>query len=115
MHELSIALNILDFAAQEAERRGGVAVRAVHLKLGSLAGVAKESLVSAYDLAREGSSLADWRLVVEEIPVVVYCPACRSEHRVTSFPELCCSCCGAPAGEVVHGRELEIVALEIEG
>jgi len=114
MHELSIALSILDFVAEEAERRGGVAVRAVHLKLGSLAGVAKEALLSAYDLAREGSLLADARLVVEEVPVVVYCPACQAERRVESFPQLCCSSCGAPAGDIVQGRELEIVALEID-
>jgi hydrogenase nickel incorporation protein HypA/HybF len=113
MHELSIALNILEIAAEEAERRGGVAVRAVHLKLGSLAGIAKESLLSAYDLAREGSLLADARLVVEEVPVVVCCPVCQAENRVASFPELC-SCCGATGGNVVQGRELEIVALEIE-
>ena len=38
MHELSIALCILDMAGEEAERRGGRVV-AVHLKLGALAGV----------------------------------------------------------------------------
>src|SRR5262249_6071832 len=97
MHEFSIARNILDIAAEEAEPRRAVARRAVHLQPGPLAGVAKDALRSAYDLAREGSSLADSRLVVEEVPVVVYCPACRSEQRVTSFPELCCSCCGAAA------------------
>ena len=57
MHELSIALSILDLAAEEAERHGG-RVAAVHLRLGPLAGVVKDALVSAYDLAREGTPLA---------------------------------------------------------
>ena len=43
MHELSIALSILDLAAEEAGRRGGRVV-AVHLKLGPLSGVVKEAL-----------------------------------------------------------------------
>ena len=44
MHELSIAMSIVDMAQEEAERHGGVQVQAVHLKLGRLAGVVKEAL-----------------------------------------------------------------------
>ncbi len=57
MHELSIALSILDIAEEEAGDRVG-RVAAVHLKLGPLSGVVKEALLSAYDLAREGTALA---------------------------------------------------------
>ena len=55
MHELSIALGIVDIAEEESDRRGGVAVLSVHIKLGPLSGVVKEALTSAYELAREGS------------------------------------------------------------
>ena len=113
MHELSIALSILDLAAEEAERRGG-RVCAVHLKLGPLAGVVKEALRSAYDLAREGTPLAGAELVVEEVPLVAYCRACAAERTPASVQELCCPACGAPTPEIVGGRELEVVALEIE-
>jgi hydrogenase nickel incorporation protein HypA/HybF len=113
MHELSIALSILDVVAEEAERRGGRVV-AVHLKLGPLSGVVKEALVSAYGLAREGTALEQAELVVAEVPIVAYCPACAAECTLASVQELCCPTCGAPASEIVHGRELEVVALEIE-
>jgi hydrogenase nickel incorporation protein HypA/HybF len=112
MHELSIALSILDLVAEEAERHGG-RVAAVHLKLGPLSGVVKDALVSAYDLAREGTPLARTELVVAEIPVVAYCPACAAE-RTLALPHLCCPACGTPTPEVVSGRELEVTALEIE-
>ena len=49
MHELSIALSLLDQVAEEAERRGGVQVHAIHLRLGPLSGVVKEALLSAYN------------------------------------------------------------------
>ena len=42
MHELSIALNILDIASKEAERNGGGVVQAVHIRLGPLSGVVKD-------------------------------------------------------------------------
>jgi hydrogenase nickel incorporation protein HypA/HybF len=113
MHELSIALSLVDLAAEEAERHGG-RVAAIHIKLGPLAGVVKEALVGAYDLAREGTELERAELVVEEVPVVTYCPACAAERAPASVQELLCPACGAPTPEVIRGRELEVVALEIE-
>jgi hydrogenase nickel incorporation protein HypA/HybF len=112
MHELSIALSILDMASEEAGRRGGRVV-AVHLRLGRLSGVVRAALASAYDLAREGTPLARAELHIEEVPVVAWCPACATE-RTPAFPELICPACGAPTPEVRRGRELEVVALEIE-
>lgn len=113
MHELSIALSILDLAAEEAEKRSG-RVAAIHLQLGPLCGVVKEALVSAYELAREGTSLSQAELVVEEVPVVAYCPGCDAERVLPSVQEMRCPLCGAVTPEVVRGRELHIVALEIE-
>jgi hydrogenase nickel incorporation protein HypA/HybF len=112
MHELSIALSLVDLAAEEAERRGA-RVAAVHLKLGPLAGVVKEALLSAFELAREESPLAEAELVVEEVAVTAYCPTCAAERPVLSVQQMCCARCGTPTGEVLRGRELEIVALEI--
>jgi hydrogenase nickel incorporation protein HypA/HybF len=113
MHELSIAMSILDLAQEEAERRGG-RVAAVHLKLGPLSGVIKDALLPAYDLAREGTSLAQAELIIDEVPVAVYCVACATERVLDAFPYLCCPTCGGPTPDVVRGRELEVVALEIE-
>jgi hydrogenase nickel incorporation protein HypA/HybF len=114
MHELSIALGILDIVSEEAERHGGARVTAIHLKLGPLSGVVKEALISAYELAREGSPFADSELVVEEVPVVVRCPACAADRPVESIQQMCCSACGTPTPEVVRGRDLEVTALELE-
>src|SRR5262245_21417085 len=99
MHELSIALSILDLVADEAERRV-VRVTAVHLRLGPLSGVVREALVSAYDLARENSPVAEAELVVEEVPVVVSCPSCNAERALPSVQELRCPVCGTPTSEV---------------
>jgi hydrogenase nickel incorporation protein HypA/HybF len=113
MHELSIALSILDCAEEEAERRGGAKVFAVHLRLGPLAGVVREALVSAYELARETSPFPDSTLVIQDAPLVVYCPACRTERRPPSVQEIRCPVCGTPTPDVRGGRELEVVAMEI--
>jgi hydrogenase nickel incorporation protein HypA/HybF len=114
MHELSIALSIIEGAEEEALRQGGGRVCAVYLKLGPLAGVVKEALLFSYDLACEGTSLAGSRLVIEDVPIRIICPACHAEGDPVSLQCLQCSKCGAPASEVVQGAELELAALELE-
>ena len=112
MHELSIAMGIVDVAAEEAERRRSRVI-AVHIKLGTLSGVVPDALRAAFELARDASPLAGAELVIEEVPVAAYCPACALEREVV-FPQLSCPVCGEPTPEVVRGRELEVTALEIE-
>jgi hydrogenase nickel incorporation protein HypA/HybF len=113
MHELSIALSLIDVACAEAERRDAC-VAALHVKVGPLSGVVKDALVAAYELARDGTALEHARLEIEETPIVMNCPTCREKRTVTLLQELCCPVCGAPAVELVGGRELELTALEIE-
>ena len=67
MHELSIAMSIVDMAQEEAERRN-VQVDAVHLDLGALSGVVKEALLFSYGVACDGTLLEGSRLVVTDIP-----------------------------------------------
>ena len=113
MHELSIALGIVDVAAEEAGRRGG-RVAVVHLKLGRLSGVVPDALRSAFELAREQEpAVAAAELAIEEVAVTARCPTCAAD-RAVPFPELRCPACGTPTPDVVRGRELEVVALEIE-
>jgi hydrogenase nickel incorporation protein HypA/HybF len=114
MHELSIAMSIVDMAQEEAEQRGGVQIEAVHLKLGSLSGVVKEALLSAYEMACYDTPLQGSRLIIEEMPVVVFCPGCQMQRPVSSVQLFCCAECGAPSSEIVQGKEIEVVALEIQ-
>lgn len=80
MHELSIALSMIELASEEVDRRGGGRVTALHLKVGSLSGVVKEALTFSYEIACQGTPLEGSQLVIEE----------------------------------VQGRELQVVALELE-
>jgi len=113
MHELSIAMSIVDLAEEEAERHGGK-VSAVHLRLGALSGVVKEALLSSYEMACEDTSLAGSRLIVEEVPILVFCAQCQARRGISSSQWFCCPECGTPATEIVQGRELEVVAMEIQ-
>jgi hydrogenase nickel incorporation protein HypA/HybF len=66
MHELSIALNIVEIAEEELARHGGLRVRAIYVRVGSRACVAKEALNFSFDLACEGTVAEGSRLIVED-------------------------------------------------
>lgn len=113
MHELSIALSIVDGVLEELERRPGCQVEAVHLRVGRLAGVDKQALAFSYGVASEGTPLVHSRLVIEEVAVAIMCPQCRTERAAEAFPVLKCAFCGSPGERVTHGEELEITSLEL--
>jgi hydrogenase nickel incorporation protein HypA/HybF len=113
MHELSIAMSIVELAQEEAERRS-VHVDAVHLDLGVMSGVVKEALFFSYEIACGGTPLEGSRLVVKDVPIEVFCPACKVPKFLSSMQWFCCPDCGAQTPEVIHGKELLVTALEIK-
>ncbi len=113
MHELSIAMSIIEMAEEEAARRSAT-VTAVHLKIGALSGLVTDALLSCFEMACEGTVLQGAKLVIEEVPVIVFCPHCNAQRPLSSMQFFCCSECGTPCSEVVQGKELEVVALEIQ-
>jgi hydrogenase nickel incorporation protein HypA/HybF len=112
MHELSIAVGLIDLAAEEAARQGNVRVATVFLRIGPLAGVVSDALRFSFDLAAEGTPLEGARLEIEELPVTVHCTLCKGDHIVVDPQRIRCPLCGEPA-TVVGGRELELAALEV--
>jgi len=113
MHELSIAMSILESLQEEVTIRGCGQVDAVHIRVGGLSGVVPQALASAYELAAEETPFARSRLVIEEVPVVIFCRTCGGERQIESPGWFCCPECKTPSAEIVSGHELEISALEL--
>ncbi len=113
MHELSIALSIVDGALDELKRHGAARATALHLRLGRLAGVNKDALLFSYGLACEETALASSQLIIEDIDVRIFCSVCDQEQPVSSFPVLRCATCGAITDRLVQGQEMEITGMEV--
>jgi hydrogenase nickel incorporation protein HypA/HybF len=113
MHELSIAMGIVDGALEELQRHGAAQASAIHLRVGRLSGVDKDALLFSYGIACQETALARSRLVIEDVEVAILCPVCGAERAVRSFPLLTCVDCGAISDRVVRGAELEITGMEI--
>ena len=113
MHELSIALQLIEIAEASARQADAQHVDTVHLRLGVLAGVVKDSLLFAYDTATAGTLLEGSRLEIEDVPLVIHCPSCQQDRELPSIQSFQCPICGTFSSDVRQGTELELVSLEI--
>ena len=113
MHELSLALNLVEIAEAAAREADAERVEAVHLRLGVFAGVVKDALLFAYDIAVKDTLLEGSRLVIEEVPLVVYCPQCECERELPSMQSFQCPDCGTYTSDLRRGAEMELVSVEI--
>jgi hydrogenase nickel incorporation protein HypA/HybF len=66
MHELSVAVSLVELACEEASRRQLQRVHALHLRLGSLSGIVTGALLFSFDVAAAGTPIEGALLKVEE-------------------------------------------------
>jgi len=114
MHELSIAQCLVELATEEARRHGMGRIRAVHLRVGVLAGVVTEALRFCFDVATAGTMLEGAKLIIDEVPVEIFCPRCAEPRTLSAPLPMACPVCGTRSAQVLRGRELELYALEGE-
>lgn len=114
MHELSIISSLVDSVIESLEAYPGARVLEVRLRVGALAAVVEDSLQFCYELATRDTPLEGSRLVVNVVPVTVYCAACGKDGELESLQSFRCPHCGEPASDVRQGREMQIESFEIE-
>jgi hydrogenase nickel incorporation protein HypA/HybF len=113
MHELSIALSLVETAESAARDAGAVRVDVVYLRLGLFAGVVKDALHFSWDVATEDTLLSGARLEIEDVPVVIHCPTCDADRTLPNIQLFQCPVCGTPTPDIRQGRELELTSIEI--
>jgi hydrogenase nickel incorporation protein HypA/HybF len=114
MHELSIAHSIVETASESARQANAFRVVKVHLRLGALSGIAKDSLQFCYDVSTRDTLLEGSSLEIEDLPVIIHCAICKEDRPLPNIQFFRCPVCGTPSGDLRQGKELEIGSLEIE-
>ena len=108
MHELAITESVV---ASVRERLDDAPIRTVTLEIGQLSGVVADSVRFCFDLCTEGTPLAGARLEVVEVPGQGRCRTCGAESELSDLIVLCA--CGSADVDVVAGRELRILQVEV--
>ena len=114
MHELSIAQCLIESACEAAARENAQRVTRLVARIGALSGVVEEALRFSFDVAAEGTACAGAALDVEKVLVTVMCPRCECPRELADVWQFACPVCGTPTSDVLTGRELDLVSVEIE-
>jgi hydrogenase nickel incorporation protein HypA/HybF len=113
MHELSIAISIVDMAINQAKMASADRVSEVELDIGTLSGIEYESLEFALGVAARETILEKTLFRINRVEPVAECPAC--EHLYT--PEGIyshCPECNKQGIRLIRGTELQIKSLLVE-
>jgi hydrogenase nickel incorporation protein HypA/HybF len=113
MHELSIAMSIVDSVIEAAEREGAARVNAFTLEIGSLSGIDLESLEFALASAVLNTNLEGVPYNIEAVQARGQCPGCKAEFVVEELFHPC-PFCGTYNPAILSGREMKIRSIEIE-
>lgn len=112
MHELGIAGNILDIVRQAVPEGKAGDVRKIRIRVGPLSGVVPDSLVFCLEALLHESEMKHAGPIVETVPAVAICQTCRKQFAVEDFAFSCPSCSSVSL-ELISGRELEVVDIEL--
>jgi hydrogenase nickel incorporation protein HypA/HybF len=112
MHELGIAVNIVEIVEREivAHRYGRVST--VALRIGKMTDVDHEALRFGFEVTTRDTSLSGARLEIEAVPIRVRCDDCSKESEVERY-QFACHDCGSLSVHLLQGTELDISYLEI--
>jgi hydrogenase nickel incorporation protein HypA/HybF len=114
VHELSIALSVLDIVRTAAAESGLASVTIVRLRVGKASGVQPDSLRFAFECSREGTVAEGATLEIEEVPIGGRCDICDSDFTSREPYVLACPLCGGTSFRVTTGDELHVLDLEGE-
>ena len=112
MHELGIAQNILEIVQQAVPKAQTTAVRSIRIRVGPLAGVVPDSLEFCFQAIVNETELQRASLAIEQLPAILSCRKCAYRFETKDL-EFLCQSCGSPDLELVSGKELEIVDIEL--
>jgi hydrogenase nickel incorporation protein HypA/HybF len=114
MHELSIAQNIIEIAIKECTKAGCNKINSISMRIGKASGVMIDALLFAFDIVKKDSIAEGAVLHYEEIPVKGRCRECGIESSVDDSIFFCCPRCGSYQFELLSGRELDIIEIDVE-
>jgi hydrogenase nickel incorporation protein HypA/HybF len=112
VHELSIAINIVEIASDEVKKAGGIHAEEIVLEIGSLSGVEIDALEFAWQEAVKDSVLKDAKCLIETVPGVAKCLTCNKKFALEYLYGLC-PLCNDISKEVEQGKEIRIKSLTI--
>lgn len=113
MHEMSYVIRFADMAMEAVESEPDAVIEKVVIEVGAMTGVLPEYLIKYYPEAVAKTRLEGSTLEVEMRPVAARCSVCKAEYEPSAGNDYSCPECGSKEASIIHGRELNLLRVEI--
>jgi len=113
MHELSLAMEMVNQVQAVLRRESANQVLKIRLVMGTLSGVEREPFEFCFPMVSRGTPLEGATLEIEEERFRLICRKCGAESQ-PDHPIMGCAECGANDVTVVGGRDFTIQSLEVQ-
>lgn len=113
MHELSIALSLLDLAVKHASQAGAKRITGLYLVIGELSSVVDDSLQFHWDIIADDTIAQGAQLHFDRRSTQLECTGCghcfAPQDGYFACPE--CSCAEV---RIIQGEEFRLEAIDVE-
>ena len=113
MHELSIAMSIVDIATDYARKDNASRVLGIEIEVGSLSGVVVDALELAMEAATRNTICENASCEILTIQASMKCPQSGKGVPVNSLVEPC-PVCGKYGHPLMQGDELRVKSLVVD-
>jgi len=110
MHELSVAVNIIEIAEENAKKEGIDSVDEIEIEIGEMSGVELDALEFAMEISVKNTVLEKAKRTIILIPGRAKCLDCSFEFDIHDFYSACPEC-DSFKYDIVKGKELRIKSL----
>jgi hydrogenase nickel incorporation protein HypA/HybF len=110
MHELSLAMDVIDLVKREADKNGVTCVEEVLIEIGDLSGVEADIFLSALQMVVKDTLLENAVIKINHTPGKGRCRSCNLEFKMKTFFDPCPHC-KSFTSEIMDGQEFRVVSL----
>ena len=122
MHELGMAMEIVDIVEKSLEGKKVKAVKEVEIDMGDLHKVSPGQMQEVFEMASKGTMVEGAKLKVNIKKGTIKCLACgfsggvdvEMEHHHDHQVHLHCPKCNATSLEILEGRDIDVRNIEAE-
>ncbi len=112
MHEMSIAMSIVDIVLESAERENAESVERVDIDIGRLSGILPDFVQQCLEAASRGTLAEGASFRIRTIPGKAQCRECQALFDFPAFMTPCPEC-GSYTVSPIEGTEMKIVSITI--
>lgn len=110
MHELSLAMEVVELARREAGKNGINAIQEILIEVGTLCGVEADAFLSALELIVPDTLLENAEIQLVQTPGKGKCINCNLEFEMKNRVNVCPVCQCFPS-EITGGTEFKVLSI----